>query len=203
MDHINYAAVVTASAHIWAEAQGKDRLGSNSDIRETLEALYQRCLQSLQPLLADMGAREISNVLWSSATLGCDPDAAVPGMARALIDRFLQLVHASEEKQRPNAQECANLLLAFAKLGHQAATADVVNSVCLHFAHLVGSPTGKQQLNAQAVANVVWALGTLKHAPSDDRLLDHFCSYMHTLLQSQDERIAQTKSQLHCGVLHS
>ena len=46
-------------------------------------ALHQRCLTSLQPLLADMAARQIGNVLWSSATLGFRPDDFVPGMVHA------------------------------------------------------------------------------------------------------------------------
>ena len=59
----------------------------------------------------------------------------------------------------------------------------------LHFAHLVGIPIAKQRPMAQEVANLMWALSTMRHTPTVDRLLNPFCAYMHTLLQSQDESI--------------
>ena len=49
-------------------------------------------------------------MLWSSATLGFNVDDAVPGMVHALTVRFLWLIDAAEEEQRPNAQAAANVL---------------------------------------------------------------------------------------------
>ncbi|KAL3149829.1 hypothetical protein ABBQ38_013650 [Trebouxia sp. C0009 RCD-2024] len=232
MNHINFAAVITALAHIWEVAQRNGRFRAHAGTSEKLEVLHQRYVQSLHPLLADMAAQEFSTVLWSSAKLGFNPDTAVPGMVYDMTLRFLKLTDVVEEKQLPNSQECANLLWALATMGHSAATAEVVDSLCLrfasltrhadtkqrpnaqeaanvlwplatmghpaaaevldsvttHFAHLVGSPNVKQRPDAQAVSNVVWALGTLKPTPDDDRLLGLFFAYMHTMLQSQDQR---------------
>ena len=46
--------------------------------------------KAARQLLPDVGAREISNILWSSAKLGLNPDAFVPGMTDALAAKLLQ-----------------------------------------------------------------------------------------------------------------
>ena len=46
MDYIHFSAIITAAAHVWTEAQRRDRFGAIIDLRERLEALFQRCLQS-------------------------------------------------------------------------------------------------------------------------------------------------------------
>lgn len=135
MDHINYAAIVTALVHVWDAAQHSDRFRSDTRTHDRLEALYQRCVQSLHPVLADMHAQGFSTVLWSSAKLGFSPDTVVPGMVQDLTHRFSQLIYVSEERQRPIAQQDVNMLWALATLGHPAA--EVVESVCLHFASLM------------------------------------------------------------------
>ena len=91
-DYIHFSAITTAAAHIWTEAQCSDRFRASADVSEKLKALSQRYLHSLQTLLADMEAQQISNVLWSSATLGLNPDDMVPGMVHALTSRFLQFI---------------------------------------------------------------------------------------------------------------
>ncbi|KAL3149824.1 hypothetical protein ABBQ38_013645 [Trebouxia sp. C0009 RCD-2024] len=176
MNHINYAAIVTALAHIWEAARRNDRFRSHGGVCDRIEALYQRCVQSLQPLLADMHAQGFSTVLWSSAKLGLDPDAVVPGMTHHLILRLLKLIDVSEEKQRPNAQEAANVLWALATMGHQAA-AEMVNAVCLHFARLTQHADAKQRPTAQAAAITLWALASMGHQAAAevlDSVTTHF-----------------------------
>ncbi|KAL3149841.1 hypothetical protein ABBQ38_013662 [Trebouxia sp. C0009 RCD-2024] len=43
MNHINFAAVITALAHIWEAAQRNDRFSSHAGVRDRIEALDQRC----------------------------------------------------------------------------------------------------------------------------------------------------------------
>lgn len=187
MNTIHYSAITTAAAHIWTGAQRSPGFRAQADVRERLKTLFQRCLQSLQALLADMESRDISSVLWSSATLNFNPDDAVPGIVQALTSEFLQLIVVEQEKQRPNAHDVANTIWAFATMGHPA-TAQVVRAICLHFGRIVRSPVAQPRPTAQAVANLLRAMSTLNHTPFDDRLLSHFCRYMHTLLRNQDER---------------
>ena len=124
----------------------------------------------------------------SSAKLGFNPDDYVTGMVRTMADRFLQLMGAASRKQRPNAQQSANILWALATMHHTAATYDLLDLVCQYFAGLMHHPDAQQRPTAQNVANVMWALAEMKHSPKNDRLLDHLCMYMLSLLQSQDRR---------------
>ena len=188
MNHINFAAVITASAHIWEAAASDSNHSVKNSLHQRVEIMYKQCIQGLQFLLADVAPQQISTVLWSSATLGFNPDDIVPGMAHALIHRFLQLIYMSEERQRPNAQSCANLIWALATMRHPATTTEMLGSACTHFAQFTGSPFAEQRPKAREVASVVWSLGTLKHKPADDALLDELCMYMLTLLQSQHWR---------------
>ena len=64
----------------------------------------------LQPLLPAIGARIAADVLWSSAKLGLDPDALVPGMTDSLAQQFMADMDAA------NGQEFANVLVACGKL---------------------------------------------------------------------------------------
>ena len=188
MGYIHFSAITIAAAHIWTEAQRSPRCRGQADVRQRLKVLYQRCLQSLQPLLADIGARQISNVLRSSATLRFSPDDAVPGMVHALTSRFVQFIDAVEEKQRPNAQHVANVLWAFATMSHPAATLQVVAALCSHFEGLTLHQDAQQRPKAQECSNVLWALGTLKQTPPHNRLLDCLCDYMLTLIGSRNQR---------------
>ena len=187
-DYIHFAAIITAAAHIWKEAQCSPRFSGHADVGQRLKNLFQRCLQSLHTLLPEMATQQISNVLWSSATLGFDPDDSVPGLVHALTARFLYFIKMGGEKQQPNAQEAANVLWAFATMGHPAATAQVVGAICSHFGRLIESPIAQPRPSAQEVANLLWALCTLEHTPPDDRLLDRLCNYMRDLLYSHDRR---------------
>ena len=189
MNHIHFAAVITASAHVWEAAQSDSTHAIYGDLHRKVERVYWQCVQGLQPLLSDTAPRQISTVLWASATLGFNPDKCVPGMVHALMHRFLQLIHTTDARQRPNAQSCANLIWAVATMRHPAASAtEALNSACSHFAHLLRSPSVKQRPKAEEVASLVWSLSTLKHPPCDDALLNDLCVHMLTLLQSQECR---------------
>ena len=185
IDYIHFCAITTAAAHIWATAQQSDRFRASADVSERLKALFKRCLQSLQELLASMGAREIANVLWSSATLGFNPDDIVPGMVHALMVRFLQFTDATEDTQRPNAQEAANVLWALATMGHQAATAQVVGTICLQFGCLTQHADAQQRPTAQACANVLSALAKLGHSSAAaTEMVDLVCLHFAHLIGS-------------------
>lgn len=170
MNYINFAAVVTASAQLWSAARKYDTFTNQADIHEGLVAVYQQCLQGLQGLqhrLVEMSAWEIRTVVWASATLGCNPDAVIPGMLHHLTFKFAQLTDATKEDQRPNAQACANLLWALATMRYPAA-AEVVDAVCDRMYSLLQSTDQHIRPNAQHTANTFWALMKLKHAPSHD-----------------------------------
>ena len=188
MNYINYAAVVTALAHIWAEAQRYDRFRSHADTREKLKALYQRCLQSLQQLLPDSDEQGCRTLLWSSATLGFNPDDMVPGMVHALTVRSLQLIDA-EGKQRPNAQAAANVLWAFATMGHSAATSQVVETICVDFGRLTRQPDAQQRPTAQECSNLLWALAKMSHSSAAaTEVVGTICVHFTSLTRQSDTK---------------
>ena len=186
-NYIHFSAIVTAAAHIWTGTQRHPSFSGQADVSKTLEGLYQQCLQSLQSLLADTDAQTISNVLWSSATLSFNPDDVVPGMVHALTSRFLHFIGVVQEKQRPSAQQAANVLWALATMGHPAATAQVVGAICLHFACLTQHSDAQQHPTAQACANVLLALAKMGHSSAAaTEMVDSVCLHFARLTQHSD-----------------
>ena len=121
-----------------------------------------------------MGAREISNVLWASATLSLNPDDIVPGMVHDITSRFVQFIDVAEEKQHPNAQELANVLWAFAQLKH-APSQDVMSAMFDNLVALCQTPC--VQPNSQNISNVLLACAELQLAVKPtcvEVLLNHF-----------------------------
>ncbi|KAL3146575.1 hypothetical protein ABBQ32_000815 [Trebouxia sp. C0010 RCD-2024] len=176
MNSINFSAVMTASAQVWAAAQLSHTERGHAGVQKRPEALYRRCVQSLQPLLADMSAWAISSMFWSSVTLRLDPDAAVPGMGKDLAVKFVQLTDADKEDQRPNALSCVTVLEALTSMGHSGVTAQVAEAVCRCMCSLLQSTDQEARPTAKECANVLSALRELKHAPSHDvasAMLDH------------------------------
>ena len=189
VNYIHISAIITALGRIWPAAQRSPCFQQDQpQTRRNAEAVYHQSLKQLQPKLQDIGARAISNIMFSSAKLGFNPDDYVTGMVRTMADRYLQLMGAASRKQRPNAQASANFVWALATMHHKAATDEVLDSVCQYFAGLMHHPDAQQRPTAQNVANVMWALAQMKHSPKIDRLLDHLCMYILSLLQSQDQR---------------
>ena len=185
-NHIHFSAIITAATQIWAEAHRSPTFSGHADVKERLKTLFQRCLQSLQALHADMGAQAISNVLWSSAALSFNPDNIVPGTVHALKSRFRQVIDVADEKQHPNAQECANVLWALARLGRSTAAAkEMVDSVCLHFALLTQHSTVKQRPTAQGCSTLLRALATMKQqSASATEAVDIVCLHFSRLVES-------------------
>ena len=164
LNHINLSAIITATAQLWTSAQAKSSFkpGGNSAAFE----LFCSILLQLEPMLPDVGAREASNILWSSAKLGLSPDASVPGVTDALAAKVLQLTKAAARRQ-PSAQSCANSLWALASLGHEPADRGLVDAVCNHFVMLIRHHHARQRPTSQEVSNMMWALGELNHARPD------------------------------------
>ena len=75
-----------------------------------MHAFLTKMFHSLQPLLPDVEAWQAANMLWSSAQLGLNPDALVPGMTDSLAQRFMIDMDAAD------GQNFANVLEACPKL---------------------------------------------------------------------------------------
>ncbi len=138
-------------------------------------------------MLPDVGAREISSILWSSAKLGLNPDTFVPGMTDALAAKLLQLTK-DEARRQPSAQSCANSLWALASLGHESADKGLIDAVCNHFARLIRHSDDSKRPNAQNCANLLWAVASLGHYPTDRGLIDAVCGHFVMLMRHHGAR---------------
>ena len=188
VNYIHISTVITALGRVRPAAQRHFAQQDQPQACHAADALYRLSLEQLQPMLQDMDAQGISNIMLSSAKLGLNPDDFVPGMVHPLADRFQQLMKAANTKQRPNAQSVANFVWALATMHHAAATDKLLDLVCGYFASLVQHSDAQQRPKAQEVSNIMWALAEVKHSPKDGWILDDFCMYMHGLLQHPDAR---------------
>ena len=187
LNYINLSAIITATAQLWTAAQANSSFkpSANSAAFE-LERFHCSILLQLETMLPDVGAREASNSLWSSAKLGLTPDAFVPGMTDALAAKMLQLTK-DEARCQPSAQNCANFVWALDSLGHYPKDKGLVDAVCGHFARLIKHRDQSKRPKAQEAANVVWALATLGHEPADKGLIDDVCNHFARLIKHLEE----------------
>ncbi len=187
LDYISLSAVITAIAQLSPSAPAKSgfKPSANSAAFE-LKRFWGVLLLQLEPMTSAVGAREISNILWSSAKLGLHPDAFVPGMTDALAAKVLQLTRG-EGRRQPSAQRCANSLWALATLGHHPADKGLIDAVCNHFAMLIKHHDKSKQPNAKNAANVVWAVATLGHEPANKGLVDAVCNHFAMLIEHHDK----------------
>ncbi len=186
LDHISLSAIITATAQLWTTAQPNSSFKPSASNAQMMHFCGSILLQ-LKPMLPDAKAQAVSNILWSSAKLGLNPDAFVPGMTDALAAKLLQLTK-DEARHQPNAQDCANFMWALATLGHEPADKGLVDAVCNHFARLIKHRDDSKRPNAQAAANIMWALGTLGHEPGDQGLIDAVCRHFVVSIKHRDAR---------------
>jgi len=128
-------------------------------------------------MLPDVGAQAVSNILWSSAKLGLNPDAFVPGMTDPLVVELLQLTKVKPRHQ-PNAQDCSNFVWALASLSHEPADKGFIKAICNSFVMLTKCHDDSKRPTALNCANFLWALASLGHEPADKGLVDSVCNQL-------------------------
>ncbi|KAA6421657.1 MAG: hypothetical protein FRX49_08600 [Trebouxia sp. A1-2] len=186
LNYINLSAIITATAQLWTTAQAKSSLQPSANMAGfDLKQFYSKVLLQLEPMLPDVGARAVSNILWSSAKLGLNPDTFVPGMTNALAAKMLQLTKDKAGRQ-PNARDCANFLWALASLGHQPADKGLVDAVSECCVRLIKHHDVSKRPNAQEAANLIWALASLGHQRADKGLIDAVCEHFVRLVKHHD-----------------
>ena len=184
--YINLSAIITATAQLWTSAQANSSCEPKADTTESgLTHLDTSTLLQLKPMLPDVDAQAVSNILWSSAKLGLNPDTFVPGMTDALAAKLLQLTK-DEARRQPSAQSCANFLWALASLRHEMADKGSVDALCDHFCMLTKHHDASKRPAAHGAANFFWALATLGHEPADKGLVDAVCDHFARLIKHQD-----------------
>ena len=170
--HLN--AVIGATAKAWTPAWARLGQQKQQQARHEMHAFLTEMLQRLQPLLPDVGARQAANLLWSSAKLGLNPDALLPGMTDSLAHQFMADMDVA------TGQEFANVLVACVKLQLEPCQGGLVKAICGRLATVDISTVG-----SQAVANTLHSLAMIPAAAPSVEVLDALCQRFGVLLKSR------------------
>ena len=185
MNYINISTVFSATAKVWVAARRNPKFAPvQQEAYRHVMALLASLLQMLQPMMPEMGAQAVSNILWSSAKLGLHLDSLAPGVTHGLMTRFLQLAATQDTAKQHNAQHTAILLWAVATMKHQLPS-HVIDKCCAHFDTLINSPRVADRPDAQNIANLIWAFATLEHVPRDRGFLSSCCARFSQLISSR------------------
>ncbi|DBA80125.1 TPA: hypothetical protein ACH3X2_007606 [Trebouxia sp. C0005] len=174
IDHTHLNAIPGAIAKAWTPAWAGLGQQKQQQARHQMHAFLTKMLQKLQPLLSDVGAREAANLLWSSAKLGVDPHALVPGMTDSLACQFMADMDAA------TGQGFANVLVACAKLQLSPCQGGLFKAILNQLA-----TTDLSKFDPQNVANTLHSLVTLPAAAPSIEVLYALCKRFRSLLSSR------------------
>ncbi len=170
--HLN--AIIGATAKAWTTARGESAEQKHQQAHHQMRVFLTAMCQRLQSPMPAVGAREAANLLWSSAQLGLNPGALVPGMTDSLALQFMANVDVAI------GQEFANVLVACAKLQLSPCQGELVKAVCVRLAIVDMS-----DFNCQAVANILHSLVALPAVAPSIEVLDALCKRFKVLLNSR------------------
>ena len=172
LNYVHINAIVHGTAKVWTAAGERHSCWvAGVQAKHHMRIFIARMLRRLQPLLPAIGARIAANVLWSSAKLGLDPDALVPGMTDSLAQQFMA------DMDTASAQNFANVLVACAKLHLNPRKGALFKAMCGQVAVSDLSIFGSQH-----VANILHSLATLPAAEPSGEMLDGLCQRFGVLL---------------------
>jgi len=174
INHMHLNAMIGATAKAWKTAWARSAQQKQEQAHHQMHAFLTAMFQRLQPLLPDVEARQAANTLWSSAQLGLNPDALVPGMTDSLARQFMVDMDAAI------GQQFANVLVACAKLELKPCQGRLVKAICGRLATADMSTFG-----IQAVANTLHSLATIPAAAPSVEELDALCQPFGVLLKSR------------------
>ncbi len=170
--HLN--AVIGATAKAWTTARGRFAQQKQNHAHHQMHAFLTKMFRTLQPLLPDVEVRQAANMLWSSAQLGLNPDALVPGMTDSLARRFMVDMNAA------NGQSFANVLVACAKLQLSPCRGVLCKTILNRLA-----TADLSNFEPQPVANILHSLATIPAAAPSIEVLDALCQHFDVLLKSR------------------
>ena len=166
------SAIVYGTAKVWtAAAERRSGWVAKEQAEQNLRSFTARMLKRLHPLLPAVGVRLTANVLWSSAKLGLNPDALVPGMTDSLAQQFVADMNAV------NGQDFAAVLVACAQLQLSPCQGALFQAICGRLAVVDLS-----NFNPQNVSNILHSLATLPAAAPSVEMLDALCQRFGVLL---------------------
>jgi len=174
INHMHLNAIIGATAKAWRTARVRFPQQKQKQAHDQMHAFLTKAFQSLQVLLPDTEARQAANMLWSSAQLGLNPDALVPGMTDSLARQFMADIDAAD------AQHFANVLEACAKLQLSPCHGSLCKTILKHLA-----TADLSNFEPRTVANILHSLATMPAAAPSREVLDALCKHFEVLLKSR------------------
>ena len=169
------SAIVNGTAKAWVAAETRHSgLAGEQQAEQNLRDFIARMLQRLEPLLPAVSARAAASLLWSSAKLGLNPNALVPGMTDSLAREFMADIDAA------TGQELASVLVACAKLQLSPCQGGLFKAVLNRLA-----TADLSEFKPQNVANALHSLARLPAAAPSVEVLDALCKRFSALLNSR------------------
>ena len=188
INHMHLNAIIGATAKAWRTARGRFPQQKRKQAHAEMHAFLTKAFESLQVLLPDVEARQAANMLCSSAQLGLNPDALVPGMTDSLARQFMADIDAAD------AQHFANVLEACAKLQLSPCHGSLCKTILKHLA-----TADLSNFEPRTVANILHSLATMPAAAPPIEVLNALCKHFEVLLKSgqavelpNDQSIANT-----------
>ena len=174
INHMHLNAIIGATAKAWKKAWAQFAQQKQEQAHHQMHAFLTEMFQMLQPLLPDVEARQAANILWSSAQLGLNPDALVPGMTDSLARQFMV------DMDPAIGQHFANVLVACAKLQLSPCQGGLFKAILNRLA-----TADLSNFEPQHVANTLHSMATIPVAAPSIEVLDALCKRFKVLLNSR------------------
>ncbi len=174
IDYMHLNAIIGATAKAWKTAWGRVARQKQQRAHHQKRVFVTAMFQRLQLLMPDVGAREAANLLWSSAQLGQNPNALVPGMTDSLARQFMVDMDAA------TGQGVANVLVACAKLQMSPCQGGLCRAILNRLA-----TADLSNFEPQHVANVLHSFATIPTVAPSVEVLDALCQRFNVLLSNR------------------
>ena len=120
-------------------------------------------------------AQSSAKFMWALVTL--DPSAATQDVMDIVPVHFAGLTCSSDVRQRPTAQNIANVMWASAHLQNTyLVPSKLLDPICASFAHFLRGPDARQHPTAQDCSIIVWSQATVVY-PAPAKLLNAICAH--------------------------
>ena len=172
IDHMHLNAIIGATAKAWRTSWAQSAGQKQKQAHHQMHAFLTEMFQRLQPLLPDVEARQAANILWSSAQLGLNPDALVPGMTDSWARQFMVDMDVA------TGQGFANVLVACAKLQLSPCQGQLFKAILNRLAI-----ADLSNFEPQHVSNTLHSLATIPAAAPSVEVLDALCQRFDILLK--------------------
>ena len=164
------SGALNGTAKIWETAK-RCHKGPQTLLEPEIEQFLLRTLHRLQKVLPTCGCREASNIFWSFAKLGVNPDHLTPGIVDQLAKRFIAAIHNS------NGESYSGVFLACLDLGIDPCQGQLLDVMLEHL-----DPWFAGSLDSSMLSRLIFSLARLA-LPHTADVIDVLCDAFQARLK--------------------